>query len=283
MKMTRFPWEAMIVFVVGVALGLLYAWVLAPIEVVDAVPSALRADFKDQYRAVIAAAYAADGDLVRAQSRLDLLGDTDPYAALSAQAQRVLSNGDTLESYQLAQLASALHGESPTALPATPTVYVVEAFTAEAVILVPTITPMDTTVPVINTNEPLPFYTATPRPTATLIPTPSAPFVLAVQETICDESLREGLLQVITQTSNRRQIPGVELILSWAGGEEHFFTGFKPELGNGYADAVMSSGVMYSLRAAGGGALVAGLTPPSCQKANGETYTGGLKITLQRP
>jgi len=81
----------------------------------------------------------------------------------------------------------------------------------------------------------------------------------------------------------QRQIPGIELILSWAGGEEHFFTGFKPELGNGYADAIMSPGVTYNLRAADGGAPVAELTPPTCQKTNGETYFGGLKITLQRP
>jgi len=81
----------------------------------------------------------------------------------------------------------------------------------------------------------------------------------------------------------RRQIPGIELILSWAGGEEHFFTGFKPELGNGYADAIMSPGVTYNLRAADGGAPVTELTPPTCQKTNGETYFGGLKITLQRP
>jgi hypothetical protein len=130
----------------------------------------------------------------------------------------------------------------------------------------------------------LPEYTTTPRPTRTPVLPPSAPFKLLEQETICDESLAEGLLQVFAITSNnRRQIPGVELILTWAGGEEHFFTGIKPELGNGYADAIMSPGVLFNLQAVDGGALVTGLTPPSCQKTNGETYFGGLKITLQRP
>jgi hypothetical protein len=96
--------------------------------------------------------------------------------------------------------------------------------------------------------------------------------------------LAEGLLQVFTITSNnRRQIPGIELILSWAGGEEHFFTGFKPELGNGYADALMQPGVIYNLRVADGGAFISELTPPVCQGEDGGTYYGGLMITLHRP
>ena len=277
----RFPWEIISALLVGLALGLLYAWMISPVKVVDAVPAALRADFKDQYRAVIAAAYAADSDLVRAQSRLALLEDADATAALSAQAQRTLSNGDTLQSFQLAQLASALQGDAPTAISSTPTSFIAQVFTPDASTAAP-VNPADTALPV-STDEPLPFYTATPRATRTPVPPPGAPFELLEQETVCDESLAEGLLQVFTITANRRQIPGIELILSWAGGEEHFFTGIKPELGNGYADAVMSPGVTYNLRAADGGALISELTSPTCQKANGETYFGGLKITLYRP
>ena len=277
----RFPWEIVPALLIGLALGLASAWILFPVKVVDSVPSALRADFKDQYRAVIAAAYAADGDLTRAQSRLDLLGEADSFTALSAQAQRMLASGDTLQSFQLAQLASALQGNAPTLAPSTPTSFAAQTFTPLAPASEP-VSPADTALP-ISTDEPLPFYTATPHPTRTPLPPPGAPFDLAAQETVCDESLAEGLLQVITMITPQRQIPGIELILSWAGGEEHFFTGFKPELGNGYADAIMSPGVMYNLRAAEGGAPVTELTPPTCQKTNGETYFGGLKITLQRP
>ena len=277
----RLPWEPFLTLLIGLALGLLYAWVISPVAVVDAVPSALRADFKDQYRAVIAAAYAANNDLRRAQSRIALLGDMDSYAALSAQAQRTLSNGDALQSYQLAQLASALQGNAPT-IPFSPTSPAEEALTPTASTPV-LINPGETAFP-IDTDIPLPYFTTTPRATRTPIPLPGAPFKLLEQETVCDESLMEGLLQVFAITSNnRRQIPGIELILSWAGGEEHFFTGFKPELGNGYADAHMSPGVTYTLRAADGGAFISELTPPTCQKENGETYFGGLKITLQRP
>jgi hypothetical protein len=278
----RLPWETILALLIGIALGLLYAWVISPVAVVDAIPSALRADFKDQYRAVIAAAYAADGNLTRAQSRLALLGDVDSRAALSAQAQRTLSSGDALQSYQLAQLASAFQGVAPTEISITPTGYMVLALTPTTS-NPPLTNPTETVLP-IETDIPLPFFTATPRATRTPTPKPGGPFKLLEQETVCDESLSEGLLQVFTITSNnRRQIPGIELILSWAGGEEHFFTGFKPELGNGYADARMQPGVSYTLRAADGGAFISELTPPVCQRKNGETYYGGLKITLHRP
>ena len=281
MTQRRFPWEAILALVIGTALGVLYAWVLSPVQVVDSTPASLRADFKDEYRAVIAAAYAANSDLPRARARLALLGDADSYAALSAQAQRMLANGESLQSIQqVAQLASALQGSQPT-------VTITTTSPARQTPKFPTstslsYTPAATSTPG-DTETPIPFYTATARPTKTPVPPPSAPFELVAQDTICDESLTEGLLQVITMTVDRRQLPGIELILSWAGGEEHFFTGFKPELGNGYADVQMTPDVTYTLRAADGGAPIAGLTPPSCLKPDGESFLGSLRITLQRP
>lgn len=278
--MKRFPWEIIVALTLGLALGLVYAWILAPIQIVDTVPSALRADFKDQYRSAIAAAYAANQDLARAESRLNLLGDANSFAALSAQAQRALSSGDALQSFQLAQLASALQSIAPSAIPFTPTSFVQQVTPIGTVAT--SIDPAETALPV-NTEE-LPLYTPTPRATRTPIPPPGAPFELLEQETVCDESLAEGLLQILAITSNnRRQIPGVEFILSWAGGEEHVFTGFKPELGNGYADSILLPDVSYTLRASEGGTILTGLVAPDCQRVNGESFFGSLKITFYRP
>ena len=273
----RFPWDILLALMLGIALGLGYAWVIAPVQVIDSAPEALRSDFKDQYRAVIAASYASNGNLTRAQSRLVLLGDADVYQALSAQAQQLLAAGQTRESQQVAGLASALQGLAPTVAPSTPTELAL-ATSTRAANSSPAPSPTPTDI-----ETPLPFYTATARPTQTLIPTPGKPFELGSQENVCDESLGEGLLQVTVQLTSRRQLSGIELILSWSGGEEHFFTGFKPDLGNGYADFAMSPGVFYTLRAAEGGAVVPGLTPPTCQASNGETFFGGIRIVLQRP
>ena len=273
----RLPWDILLALILGLALGLGYAWVIAPVQVIDSAPEALRADFKDQYRAVIAASYAANGNLTRAQSRLALLGDADIFQSLSAQAQQLLAAGQTRESQQVAGLASALQGLAPTVAPSTPTRLATATSTRAA-----NSSPVPSSIPA-DTETPLPFYTATARPTQTLIPTPGKPFELGSQENICDESLGQGLLEVVTQLTSRRQLPGIELILSWSGGEEHFFTGFKPDLGNGYADFAMSPGVFYTLRAAEGGAVVPALTPPVCPATNGGTFFGGIRVVLQRP
>ena len=92
--MSRFPWGVFLALLLGFGAGLAYAWVISPLQVVDAVPSALRDDFKDQYRSAIAAAYAGAGNIERAQARLALLGDTNSIEELKAQAQRLLANGE---------------------------------------------------------------------------------------------------------------------------------------------------------------------------------------------
>src|SRR5215212_10305254 len=92
----------------GLGLGLVYSWVISPLRVLDAEPNTLRADFKDQYRSVIAAAYAATGNLPRARARLSLLGGSNVVEALNGQAQRMQANQQSFErADQVAALALA--------------------------------------------------------------------------------------------------------------------------------------------------------------------------------
>ncbi|MFM8322505.1 MAG: hypothetical protein ACKOC5_16450 [Chloroflexota bacterium] len=103
--------------VLGVVLGLLYAWNIQPVEYTDTQPESLRSEFKDQYRALIAAAYLGNADLVRAQARLELLQDPDLFRALSEQAQRTLAEqGSAAEARALGMLAIAL-GQAPPGQP----------------------------------------------------------------------------------------------------------------------------------------------------------------------
>jgi hypothetical protein len=124
---------------------------------------------------------------------------------------------------------------------------------------------------------------ATPRPTQTPPPTLGAPFVLTGQDSVCDTNLPDGLLQVMVLNSNRRQMAGVKIVIAWEGGGEQFFTGLKPELGNGYADFIMTSNTTYTVQLASGSDIATGLTAPTCQASNGETYFGGIKLTFQQP
>jgi hypothetical protein len=89
----RGSWYLLTGVVFGIAIGLFYSWVISPVEYVDAPPYALRADFKDEYRALVAAAYLYSNDLLRAENRLAQLKDDDTAQSLAMQAQRALADG----------------------------------------------------------------------------------------------------------------------------------------------------------------------------------------------
>jgi hypothetical protein len=258
---------------------------------VDASPANLRADFKDQYRAVIAASYASTQDLPRARSRLDLLGDSDVIGELSAQAQRMLAAGEPFDRVRsIAQLATDL-GRGAVSAPITLTAPapILEAPVADTPSFeepFPTQT-SGTEMPTLFIEatplEPPALITPTPRPTYTSTPAPGAPFALVGQDTVCDRTLRPGLLQVVLMDARRRQVPGIQITINWPNGENHFFTGLKPELGNGYADFIMQADTVYSLRVIEGGSIVPNITAPDCTEPNGSPYLGGLLLTFQQP
>lgn len=288
MKTKRFAWVWLIALILGFGLGLAYAWVFSPVKYVDAEPVALRDNFKDHFRSAIAAAFASNGDLERARARLSLLGDPDPAQALTAQAQRMLAAGERLETVQqVALLASALQGGTDVSIyPATetPTSSQEPEPTRQTVVL-DTATPeaSQPTIEVELTSTPIPVLTPTLRPTHTPTPTLGAPYQLVGQDTVCDPELAEGLLQIVVINATRRQIPGAEIIITWNSGEEHIFTGLKPELGHGYADYLMAPNVTYSIRMADGGTPAADISAPTCTATDDSTYLGGIKITFQQP
>lgn len=287
--MRRFPWEWLLYLVAGFGLGLFYAWAIAPTRYTDTTPNTLRADFKDQFRVAIAASYAATGNLERAKERLALLGDANSVNALTAQAQRMLAAGESFDIVQqVAKLASDLKTGVASIPPSATSEPALDQATTSATATAPPSTMESpsavTASPTIeSTGTPIIFDTPTPRPTRTPIPTAGAPFQLVSQDQICNPNLTDGLMQISVLDSHRHQMPGVEIIVTWNGGEEHFFTGLKPEIANGYADYIMEAGVVYTVRVAESGAPVSNLSAPACPDSNGQTYTGGLKLTFQQP
>jgi hypothetical protein len=297
--MRRFPWwrlSAILALLAGLGLGLAYAWLSPPLRVIDSNPLALRGDFKDQFRSAIAAAYAATGNLPRSEARLSLLGDADAVQALNSQAQRMIASGEFTQADQLAALAMALENENVLAVLPTGTsdpASTVVPETSETFLPSPeelpfllTETPEALDTPIAETpnaeTQPV-LPNPTPRPTRTPVPTLGAPFGLIEQDTVCDAALSEGLLQVFVFSSNRRQVTGAKIIIAWENGEDQFFTGLKPEVGNGYADFIMSPNVTYTLRLAAGSDIAEGLIAPTCQTPSGETFLGGIKLTFQQP
>jgi hypothetical protein len=245
----------------GLAGGLYYAWRLDPVEYTDTAPASLRADFRASYLTLIASAYRATGDLPRAEARLAAFALPDPASSLATLAQQLLAAGvPTSEARALAQLAEDLAGPSPTHPPPQ--------------------TPVPSGIP---TQTRTPTITATPLPTRTPTATPGAPFALAEQNRVCDATLAGPLLQVVVLDAAEQEVPGVEVIVIWDEGQDHFFTGLKPELGLGYGDFLMEEGVSYAVQLAGGRETITGLTAEDCVDEDGVFFLGSWSLVFVQP
>jgi len=101
-------WYLLTGLVLGLAIGLVISLLIFPAVNAEALPHELDQAGKAVYREQIALAYASNHDLSRAMSRLELLRDVDPAAALIAQAQTVVAEGGPVEiSRALAELGTA--------------------------------------------------------------------------------------------------------------------------------------------------------------------------------
>ena len=298
MKEERGPWYLLTGLVLGAVLGLVYAWFYAPVRYVDVSPASLSEANKDLYRALISAAFAANGDLPRARARLNLLNDPDPARVLAVQAQRALAEGrPEQEVYALGLLAVSLsEGQvPPNAFPifasSTPSLVVEtatpspESATAtpeeqlSAVAGAVTATQRPSATPTLRPLTPTP----TPLPTRTATPTPGSPFVLVERTSLCDIKLVEPLIIINTLDSADQPVPGVEVIVSWSGGEDRLVTGLKPELGLGYGDFHMAPSISYTVHLAEGGEMVQGLVSNECETRSGSRFWGSWSLIFSQP
>ena len=67
---------------IGLVGGLLYGWLVQPVEFVDTTPDSLRQDYKTDFVLMVAEAYEAEQDLSRAERRLALLGPAAPLTKI---------------------------------------------------------------------------------------------------------------------------------------------------------------------------------------------------------
>jgi hypothetical protein len=250
MKNDRFWWMGGFLagLLVGLGLSLAYTWVLDPPPLTMTTPAALNPHDREVYTVLVAAAYAADGNLDQAEKRLARLEDPDIENVIVHLAERHIREGrDVRDVRALARLANGLGRTSAAVRPfiATPS---------------PTSTPSPTATP----RPPTPTRTATvtatssptstprrrrPTATATAIAEPSATPRLdvfrVVQSTALCDSKAEGLLRVYVRDGAGEPVSGVEVLVDWPGGEDRFFTGFKTDIDAGYADFGMRADEVY--------------------------------------
>lgn len=262
--------------VLGLIAGLYYAWVVDPIIFVDASPARFNERYRAEYIFLVSQSYAADGDWERAEQRLAALDDpviAQTVADLLEVYLREQRPADVI--HHLAVVAQRLGAEGPAVALFAPTPPGGATATATPTpVLLPTATWTPTATPSpTETARPSVTPTSTPRPSPTSQPT----YRLLNQERACPADESRPHIEVVTLDALLNPLPGVEVLVNWEGGADHFFTGFKPAGGASYGDFTMTPDVSYTIVLADGSPEVSGLRIEPCD--NGAA--GGWRLTFQ--
>jgi hypothetical protein len=131
--------------------------------------------------------------------------------------------------------------------------------------------------------SPTALLTATPivlpgLPTSTPLP---GRFGLTSTETLCAGP--RPLLQIVTQDAAGNGVPGVEVIVEWAGGQDRFFTGLKPQLGAGYGDFEMTPAIEYTVRLAEAPDAAYAARSEPCTDNSGNFINTSVRLVFAQP
>ena len=286
----RGPWYLLTGLLLGFLAGLIYTSWIAPVRLINTEPKILSSTAKDEYRRLIALAYASNKDLGRASARLSLLGDEIPTTALLDTSTRLRKKNAPLAAVQaLENLARDLqtgHKQIEKSQPSlTPTSQpdqekekketdssgsIEDSSGTEAALGVQTATP----IPTKPTTPVEPTYSS---PIAlTPIPSMDVAFTLLKQRQVCDPSLPAGLIQIMVEDGEGDPLAGVRITVAWGDGqEETFYSGLYPQISLGYADFQMQPSQRYWLKVGNSDDLISDLEMPSCTNNEGSTYGGG--------
>jgi hypothetical protein len=220
----------------GSGLGLFVAWYVLPVSYSEAQPFDLNPRAKDEMLRMIASSYAVDNSFEIANQRLYYLQLPDVKTRLNELAQ---DEPNALTQQALVKLRLDLDKPGiararPTYTP-RPTRNLTPAPRITIIVLEPTVL-----IPTAIPPTPLP----TPIP-ATSEPNPNAPRFRLVEKRALD-CLNAGggaTIQVEVQDASGKGVAGVMVEVNSAYGNDQFFTGFKPEHGNGFGDVTVSQGV----------------------------------------
>ena len=83
----------LIAIIVGLVLGLLYGWIVSPVEYVDTTPETLRDDYRTDYVLMTAEVYRDHLDLDLAARQLAILGSQPPAQTAAHALDYALSAG----------------------------------------------------------------------------------------------------------------------------------------------------------------------------------------------
>lgn len=246
---------ALIFLLAGIGIGLFYTWEISPVVEQNTRPDQLRAEDRLNFIIAIALDYAYQRDLDRTYR---LLGEVDPNAdpfQLAADSACELKNSGRVRTSADIEVARYLIAIAQVQ-PGT-------SFSCDLSVFATSLPPTLVTVPISPTQPPtpIPAATKTPTPEFSVGTTPtvagatspttstSSDFEFSSASPVCNPE-NSGVIEVYVQ-DNGEGVPGVQVSVQWntSGGilRQLFYTGLKPERGEGFADFLMEPGLSYQV------------------------------------
>ena len=100
--------------IIGAILGLIYGWMIDPVEYTDVTPGILREDYRADYVLMVAEAFHTEFDSETAARRLAVLGSGPPAQIVSSTLDYARLNGFTMDEISfLQELLSAMQSYQP--------------------------------------------------------------------------------------------------------------------------------------------------------------------------
>lgn len=243
---------ALVLFIIGTAIGLGIGWILMPVQITNADPADLRSSYKDDYVRMISAAFQLDRNVSRASLRLSQLGLGTPSQVVNdfwtRENKQGKSASDLAAVADLARALTAVSSARPTTLP---TVASGKAIAVSA--------PNSTT-------ETLALYRLVERTPLT-----------------CADEPNQAYLRFIVRDANGLDMPNVAIQVSSEKSEDTIYTGLKPERGVGYADLVVTPNTYAASVLGARGESVTQLQiadPANC--GSDRTATRGWRVVFQK-
>lgn len=276
------PYYLLTGFILGLLIGFGITFLVFPVQYTNIPPETLQSVDKDQYRLMIASAYQANEDIGRARARLGVLREENMAEVLLQQAQRSERRSDAqllLKLSQALEKSPLAVGTTNPEIPATITIAAPQSTPETEASEQPTTQAVRTaTVAVTNST-----VTRTPFPTPASVSSMNIPFRLVEQNSICDPTYSESLIQIEVVDKKNKPLSNARVFVSWDGGQDIFYTGFFPELSPGYADFSMLPETPYRVRIGEIGAVVENIIAPECQDENNNNYWGSISLLFAEP
>jgi hypothetical protein len=249
-------WFALVLGIgLGVAGGIFYTWTIAPVEETDTAPWQLNTEDRAHYLVAIMLNYVHNGDLSAAVRKLvDLrLPGADPIQEVANTACNLARSGYVDSSSGLRAIGALMtfyqgQGKSGCADELIASDQATPEGVVQVVLPTPTLVP-----PASKTPTPPGLIQSSATPPPQFIPTnPPAQraFDILPISSFCSTEI-VGVIEARVRDLGSVEIPGQPIRVRWDEGESTFYTGLKPERGQGYADFKMEPGRAYIIEMPG--------------------------------